>query len=125
MAKTLCYMPSALSPARLPRPPSSLSLPCTLRNQAEQKDWKRRLQKAVDKLRDVLCSCLVADFMYGDDGRSVLTPEEYLQMDDRMRLSQWKQSPLPTPPFQVQLPLCRTIVTTVVAITSLYTRRHP
>ena len=74
----------------------------TRRNQAEQKEWKRRLQKAVDKLRDVLCSCLVADFMYGDDGRSVLTPEEYLQMDDRMRLSQWKLNPMPTPPFQVR-----------------------
>ncbi|GJP68760.1 hypothetical protein CLOP_g25424 [Closterium sp. NIES-67] len=70
------------------------------RNAAEHKEWRRRLQKAVDKLRDVLCSCLVAEFMYGDDGKPILTAHEYLHMDAKMRPTQWALKPLPSPPFQ-------------------------
>ncbi|GJP68762.1 hypothetical protein CLOP_g25424 [Closterium sp. NIES-67] len=69
-------------------------------NAAEHKEWRRRLQKAVDKLRDVLCSCLVAEFMYGDDGKPILTAHEYLHMDAKMRPTQWALKPLPSPPFQ-------------------------
>ncbi|CAI5931905.1 unnamed protein product [Closterium sp. NIES-64] len=55
----------------------------------EHKEWRRRLQKAVDKLRDVLCSCLVAEFMYGHDGQPILTAHQYLHMDAKMRPTQW------------------------------------
>ncbi|CAI5499868.1 unnamed protein product [Closterium sp. Naga37s-1] len=70
------------------------------RNAAEHKEWRRRLQKAVDKLRDVLCSCLVAEFMYGHDGQPILTARQYLHMDAKMRPTQWALKPLPSPPFQ-------------------------
>ncbi|CAI5956404.1 unnamed protein product [Closterium sp. NIES-65] len=70
------------------------------RNAAEHKEWRRRLQKAVDKLRDVLCSCLVAEFMYGHDGQPILTAHQYLHMDAKMRPTQWALKPLPSPPFQ-------------------------
>eukprot|EP00271_Cylindrocystis_brebissonii_P002607 TRINITY_DN13368_c0_g2_i1.p1 TRINITY_DN13368_c0_g2~~TRINITY_DN13368_c0_g2_i1.p1 ORF type:complete len:828 (+),score=243.58 TRINITY_DN13368_c0_g2_i1:1046-3529(+) len=68
--------------------------------QNEHKEWRRRLQKAVDKLRDILCSCLVADFMYGDDGQPLLTADEYLQLDAVVEPDEWQINPMPSPPFQ-------------------------
>ncbi|CAI7808231.1 unnamed protein product [Closterium sp. NIES-53] len=87
-------------PPSPPAPPIPLTRSYTHSNAAEHKEWRRRLQKAVDKLRDVLCSCLVAEFMYGHDGQPILTAHQYLHMDAKMRPTQWALKPLPSPPFQ-------------------------
>ncbi|CAI7752728.1 unnamed protein product, partial [Closterium sp. NIES-54] len=90
-------------PPSPPAPPIPLTRSYTHSNAAEHKEWRRRLQKAVDKLRDVLCSCLVAEFMYGHDGQPILTAHQYLHMDAKMRPTQWALKPLPSPPFQVSI----------------------
>ncbi|CAI5457621.1 unnamed protein product [Closterium sp. Yama58-4] len=86
------------------------------RNAAEHKEWRRRLQKAVDKLRDVLCSCLVAEFMYGHDGQPILTAHQYLHMDAKMRPTQWALKPLPSPPFQALYMALHSILSTATYV---------
>lgn len=54
----------------------------------------------MDSLRDLLCSSLVAEFMFGEDGSPLLTVEEYLGMDALLGAQDWKARPFPSPPFQ-------------------------
>eukprot|EP00897_Mesotaenium_endlicherianum_P010171 jgi/Mesen1/9182/ME000591S08503 len=67
----------------------------------EQKEFRRRLQRAVDELRDTLCSCFAADFMYNDDGEPILSPYEYLVLDSQLGPLEWQQNPLPSQPLHM------------------------
>jgi hypothetical protein len=69
----------------------------------ELKDWKRHLQRAVDKLKDHLCRQLVLHFFFADDaeGDSKLSPTTYLNLDNDSPT--WHEDPMPSPMFQVWL----------------------
>eukprot|EP00850_Spirogloea_muscicola_P005724 SM000026S08973 [mRNA] locus=s26:855851:859858:+ [translate_table: standard] len=74
------------------------------RAQPEHKDWRRRLQRAVDRLRDNFCTRLVAELMYGEGAEARLSADEYLVMDHGNPYPQgWQQDPMPSPPFQALL----------------------
>jgi hypothetical protein len=66
----------------------------------ELKDWKRKLQRAVDKLKDHLCKQVVLHFFLADDaeGESKLSPSTYLDMDNDS--STWHEDPNTSPMFQ-------------------------
>ncbi|CAK9881462.1 unnamed protein product [Sphagnum jensenii] len=66
----------------------------------ELKDWKRQLQRAVDRLKDHLCRQLVLHFFFADDaeGDSKLSPTTYLNLDNDSPT--WHEDPMPSPMFQ-------------------------
>lgn len=66
----------------------------------ELKDWKRQLQRAVDRLKDHLCRQLVLHFFFADDaeGDSKLSPTTYLNLDNDS--ATWHEDPMPSPMFQ-------------------------
>jgi len=76
----------------------------------ELKDWKRQLQRAVDKLKDHLCKQVVLHFFLADDaeGESKLSPSTYLDMDNDS--STWHEDPNTSPMFQVWLLTVRILV---------------
>jgi hypothetical protein len=68
----------------------------------ELKDWRRRLQRGVDRLRDHLCRQHVLELIYySNDAESQLCPETYLQLDNDGGDPNWHQEPMPSPIFQV------------------------
>ena len=68
----------------------------------ELKDWRRRLQRGVDRLRDHLCRQHVLELIYySDDPESQLSPEIYLNLDNDGGDPNWLQDPMPSPIFQV------------------------
>lgn len=91
---------AALADELLPRLASKL-MPGGLT--PELKDWKRQLQRAVDRLKDHLCRQLVLHFFFADDaeGDSKLSPTTYLNLDNDSPT--WHEDPMPSPMFQVWL----------------------
>ena len=69
----------------------------------ELKDWRRRLQRGVDRLRDHLCRQFVLELIYySEEPESQLSPEFYLILDnDGGDPDVWLQDPMPSPIFQV------------------------
>ncbi|KAG0481923.1 hypothetical protein HPP92_010007 [Vanilla planifolia] len=62
----------------------------------EQREWKRKLQRCVDRLRDIFCRQHALDLIFTEDGETNLSAEMYLSIDgstDEVELS-------PSPIFQ-------------------------
>jgi hypothetical protein len=68
----------------------------------ELKDWRRRLQRGVDRLRDHFCrQCVLELIYYSDDAESQLSPEMYLNLDyEGADVAAWQQEPMPSAIFQ-------------------------
>jgi len=67
----------------------------------ELKDWRRKLQRGVDRLRDHLCRQHVLELIYySDEPESQLSPETYLNLDNDGGDPNWLQEPMPSPIFQ-------------------------
>lgn len=68
----------------------------------ELKDWRRRLQRGVDRLRDHFCRQHVLELIYySDDAEFQLSPETYLHLDHDGGDPNWHQEPMPSSIFQV------------------------
>lgn len=63
----------------------------------EQREWKRRLQRLVDRLRDSFCRQHALDLIFTEDGDTHLSAEMYISMDDNVDEPEW----FPSPIFQV------------------------
>jgi hypothetical protein len=67
----------------------------------ELKDWRRKLQRGVDRLRDHLCRQHVLELIYySEEPESQLSPETYLTLDNDGGDPNWLQEPMPSPIFQ-------------------------
>lgn len=60
----------------------------------EQRDWKRRLQRSVDRLRDSFCRQHALDLIFSEDGDIRLNAHTYIMMDDLMEEPEWFPSPI-------------------------------
>jgi len=66
---------------------------------AEQREWKRKLHRTVDKLRDSFCRQHALDLIFTDDGDSHLSADMYINMDNAVEDPEW----VPSLIFQVFL----------------------
>uniref|UniRef100_A0A0C9QR77 TSA: Wollemia nobilis Ref_Wollemi_Transcript_13085_3076 transcribed RNA sequence n=1 Tax=Wollemia nobilis TaxID=56998 RepID=A0A0C9QR77_9CONI len=66
----------------------------------EQRDWRRRLQRSVDRLRDNFCRQHALDLIFTDDGDAQLSAEKYIEIDATKDGSSWHQDAFPSPIFQ-------------------------
>lgn len=64
----------------------------------EQRDWKRRLQRSVDRLRDSFCRQHALDLIFSEEGDIRLNAHMYIMIDDLMEEPEW----FPSPIFQVK-----------------------
>ncbi|KAI3981921.1 hypothetical protein MKX01_041184 [Papaver californicum] len=60
----------------------------------EQREWKRRLQRSVDRLRDAFCQQHALDLIFTEDGDTHLKAEMYLNMDGSLDEPEWFPSPI-------------------------------
>ena len=65
--------------------------------QPDQREWKRRIQRSVDGLRDSFCRQHALDLIFTEDGNTHLSAEMYLVMDESVEEPEW----FPSPVFQV------------------------
>lgn len=65
----------------------------------EQREWKRRLLSAVDRLKDTFCRQHALDLIFTEEGDSHLTADMYINMDGHTDEFEW----FPSPIFQVLL----------------------
>ena len=63
----------------------------------EHREWKRKLQRAVDRLRDSFCRQHALELIFTEDGEIRLTAEIYTSMDGSTNEPEW----FPSPIFQV------------------------
>ncbi|KAK9707298.1 hypothetical protein RND81_07G187800 [Saponaria officinalis] len=56
---------------------------------AEQRDWKKRLQKSVDRLRDSFCRQHALELIFTEDGEVRLTAQLYTNMDGYSEEPEW------------------------------------
>ncbi|KMT07174.1 hypothetical protein BVRB_6g154990 [Beta vulgaris subsp. vulgaris] len=56
---------------------------------AEQRDWKKRLQKSVDRLRDSFCRQHALELIFTDDGEVRLTSQLYTRLDGYAQEPEW------------------------------------
>ncbi|CAN6308852.1 unnamed protein product [Urochloa humidicola] len=61
---------------------------------AEQREWKRKLHRTVDKLRDSFCRQHALDLIFTDDGDTHLSAEMYINMDNTVEDPEWVPSPI-------------------------------
>eukprot|EP00246_Nothoceros_aenigmaticus_P002454 TRINITY_DN13325_c0_g1_i1.p1 TRINITY_DN13325_c0_g1~~TRINITY_DN13325_c0_g1_i1.p1 ORF type:complete len:784 (+),score=178.30 TRINITY_DN13325_c0_g1_i1:247-2598(+) len=67
----------------------------------EQKDWRRRLQRAVDNLRDYYCRQQFVELIfYSEDPDAQLVAETYTSLDANGGDADWANDPMPSKPFQ-------------------------
>jgi len=59
---------------------------------AEQREWKRKLHRTVDKLRDSFCRQHALDLIFTDDGDSHLSADMYINMDNAVEDPEWVPS---------------------------------
>jgi len=59
---------------------------------AEQREWKRKLHRTVDKLRDSFCRQHALDLIFTDDGGSHLSADMYINMDNTVEDPEWVPS---------------------------------
>jgi hypothetical protein len=64
---------------------------------AEQREWKRKLHRMVDKLRDSFCRQHALDLIFTEEGDTHLSAEMYINMDNTVEDPEW----VPSPIFQV------------------------
>ncbi|KNA10092.1 hypothetical protein SOVF_147630 [Spinacia oleracea] len=55
----------------------------------EQRDWKKRLQKSVDRLRDSFCRQHALELIFTDDGELRLTAHMYTRLDGYAEEPEW------------------------------------
>ncbi|OVA03672.1 hypothetical protein BVC80_1097g13 [Macleaya cordata] len=60
----------------------------------EQREWKRRLQRSVDRLRDAFCRQHALDLIFTEDGDTHLSADMYLNMDGSVDEPEWFPSPI-------------------------------
>lgn len=63
----------------------------------ELKEWKRKLQRSVDRLRDSFCRQSALDLIFTEEGDIRLNAQIYTVMDDSTEEPEW----FPSPIFQV------------------------
>lgn len=59
----------------------------------EQREWKRKLQRCVDKLRDSFCRQHALDLIFTEDGETHLSAEMYINIDPNYE-PDWTPSPI-------------------------------
>ncbi|KAJ6793329.1 exocyst complex component EXO84B-like [Iris pallida] len=59
----------------------------------EQREWKRKLQRTVDRLRDSFCRQHALDLIFAEDGGTYLSAEMYINMDN-VDDPEWSPSPI-------------------------------
>lgn len=69
----------------------------------EQKDWHRRLQRAVDELRDTICEQHILELLFDENEKPLLTADLYLSLHDDEKVHSWHQDSMPSAPFQALL----------------------
>ncbi|XXG55866.1 hypothetical protein AAC387_Pa03g3430 [Persea americana] len=62
--------------------------------QPDQREWKRRIQRSVDGLRDSFCRQHALDLIFTEDGNTHLSAEMYLVMDESVEEPEWFPSPV-------------------------------
>ena len=60
----------------------------------ELREWKRKLQRAVDRLRDSFCRQHALDLIFNEDGEIRLTAEIYTSIIVNKNEADWFASPL-------------------------------
>ncbi|OAY64432.1 exocyst complex component EXO84B-like [Ananas comosus] len=60
----------------------------------EQREWKRKLQRSVDRLRDSFCRQHALDLIFSEDGDSYLNADMYINMDNTVEEPDWAPSPV-------------------------------
>ncbi|KAB2090960.1 hypothetical protein ES319_A03G157800v1 [Gossypium barbadense] len=60
----------------------------------EQREWKRKLQRSVERLRDSFCRQHALDLIFTVDGDIRLNAEIYLSMDGQTEEPEWFPSPI-------------------------------
>ncbi|CAN1197873.1 Exocyst complex component EXO84A [Linum perenne] len=60
----------------------------------EQREWKRKLQRSVDRLRDSFCRLQALELIFTDDGDTNLNAHTYTSMDDHTEEPEWFPSPI-------------------------------
>ncbi|KAL6350528.1 hypothetical protein AAG906_019175 [Vitis piasezkii] len=60
----------------------------------EHREWKRKLQRAVDRLRDSFCRQHALELIFTEDGEIRLTAEIYTSMDGSTNEPEWFPSPI-------------------------------
>lgn len=69
----------------------------------EQREWKRKLQRSVDRLRDSFCRQHALDLIFTEDGDIRLNAQIYISLDGNSEEPEW----FPSPIFQViNLQIC-------------------
>lgn len=68
--------------------------------QLEQKDWRKRLQRMVDELRDTICEQHVLELLFDEREKLLLTADLYMCVHDEEKALAWLQHPMPSSPFQ-------------------------
>jgi hypothetical protein len=63
----------------------------------QQREWKRKLQRMVDRLRDSFCRQHALELIFTDEGDTHLSAEMYISMDNTVEEPEW----VPSPIFQV------------------------
>ncbi|XP_074558003.1 exocyst complex component EXO84B-like [Curcuma longa] len=58
----------------------------------EQREWKRKLQRTVDRLRDSFCRQHALDLIFTEDGDTNLSAEMYINMDSNSEEPDWAPS---------------------------------
>lgn len=58
----------------------------------EQREWKRKLQRCVDRLRDSFCRQHALDLIFSEEGETHLSAEMYLSMDSSPEEMEWSPS---------------------------------
>ncbi|XP_066365582.1 exocyst complex component EXO84B-like [Miscanthus floridulus] len=61
---------------------------------AEQREWKRKLHRMVDKLRDSFCRQHALDLIFTEEGDTHLSAEMYINMDNTVEDPEWVPSPI-------------------------------
>ncbi|KAI5075561.1 hypothetical protein GOP47_0009637 [Adiantum capillus-veneris] len=61
---------------------------------SETREWKRRLQRSVERLRDLYCQNQVLDLFFNEEGLSNFNADAYLLLEDDTDISQAMPSPL-------------------------------
>ncbi|KAJ1293133.1 hypothetical protein BS78_01G044700 [Paspalum vaginatum] len=59
---------------------------------AEQREWKRKLHRMVDKLRDSFCRQHALDLIFTEEGDTNLSAEMYINMDNTVEDPEWVPS---------------------------------
>ncbi|KAJ4831866.1 Exocyst complex component exo84a [Turnera subulata] len=55
----------------------------------EHREWKKRLQRLVDRLRDSFCRQHALDLIFSEDGEANLNPHIYIAMDQETEEPEW------------------------------------